>query len=126
MNENIEVKLKEKHEITAAEKSIGSLTPMLAQYIEIKRVHSNYLLFYRMGDFYELFFEDAKVASDALDITLTKRGKKDNKEIPMCGVPVHELQKPKLAVPINYSLRAVPTHRTVSYTHLTLPTSDLV
>ena len=42
-----------------------------------------------MGDFYELFFEDAKVASDALDITLTKRGKKDNKEIPMCGVPVH-------------------------------------
>ena len=89
MNKNIEVKLKEKHEITAAEKSIGSLTPMLAQYIEIKRAHSNYLLFYRMGDFYELFFEDAKVASDALDITLTKRGKKDNKEIPMCGVPVH-------------------------------------
>ena len=63
MNENIEVKLKEKHEITADEKSIGSLTPMLAQYIEIKRAHSNYLLFYRMGDFYELFFEDAKVAA---------------------------------------------------------------
>ena len=62
---------------------------MLAQYIEIKKVHSNYLLFYRMGDFYELFFEDAVVASDALDITLTKRGKKDNKDIPMCGVPVH-------------------------------------
>ena len=78
MNENIEEKLKEKYEITAAEKSIGSLTPMLAQYIEIKRAHSNYLLFYRMGEFYELFFEDAKVASDALDITLTKRGKKDN------------------------------------------------
>ncbi|MBV00522.1 MAG: hypothetical protein CMM24_09185, partial [Rhodospirillaceae bacterium] len=62
---------------------------MLAQYIEIKKVHSNYLLFYRMGDFYELFFEDAVVASNALDITLTKRGKKDNKDIPMCGVPVH-------------------------------------
>ena len=89
MNENVEVKLKEKHEITSSEQSVGSLTPMLAQYIEIKKVHSNYLLFYRMGDFYELFFEDAVVASDALDITLTKRGKKDNKDIPMCGVPVH-------------------------------------
>ena len=89
MNENTEVKLKEKHEFASAEQSVGSLTPMLAQYTEIKKVHSNYLLFYRMGDFYELFFEDAVVASDALDITLTKRGKKDNKDIPMCGVPVH-------------------------------------
>jgi len=83
------VKLKEKHEFASAEQSVGRLTPMLAQYIEIKKVHSNYLLFYRMGDFYELFFEDAVVASNALDITLTKRGKKDNKDIPMCGVPVH-------------------------------------
>ena len=89
MNENTEVKLKEKHEFASAEQSVGRLTPMLAQYIEIKKVHSNYLLFYRMGDFYELFFEDAVVASNALDITLTKRGKKDNKDIPMCGVPVH-------------------------------------
>lgn len=89
MNENNEVKLKEKHEFASAEQSVGRLTPMLAQYIEIKKVHSNYLLFYRMGDFYELFFEDAVVASNALDITLTKRGKKDNKDIPMCGVPVH-------------------------------------
>ena len=53
---------------------------MLAQYIEIKRAHSNYLLFYRMGDFYELFFEDAKVASDALDITLTKRERRITKK----------------------------------------------
>jgi len=89
LNENTEVKLKEKHEFASAEQSVGRLTPMLAQYIEIKKVHSNYLLFYRMGDFYELFFEDAVVASNALDITLTKRGKKDNKDIPMCGVPVH-------------------------------------
>jgi len=89
LNENNEVKLKEKHEFASAEQSVGRLTPMLAQYIEIKKVHSNYLLFYRMGDFYELFFEDAVVASNALDITLTKRGKKDNKDIPMCGVPVH-------------------------------------
>jgi len=89
LSENIELKSTEKQEIAAAEKSVGTLTPMLAQYIEIKKAHNNYLLFYRMGDFYELFFEDAIVASDALDITLTKRGKKDNKHIPMCGVPVH-------------------------------------
>ncbi|MBO92229.1 MAG: DNA mismatch repair protein MutS [Rhodospirillaceae bacterium] len=62
---------------------------MLAQYFEIKNRHNNYLLFYRMGDFYELFFDDAIMASDALDITLTKRGKQNDKDIPMCGVPVH-------------------------------------
>jgi len=64
-------------------------TPMLAQYLEIKREHPGSLLFYRMGDFYELFFEDAVTASRALNLTLTKRGKHDGDDIPMCGVPVH-------------------------------------
>jgi DNA mismatch repair protein MutS len=64
-------------------------TPMMAQYLEIKASHSEYLLFYRMGDFYELFFEDAGKASEALDIALTKRGKHQGDDIPMCGVPVH-------------------------------------
>ncbi|MBV9045580.1 MAG: DNA mismatch repair protein MutS, partial [Alphaproteobacteria bacterium] len=64
-------------------------TPMMAQYLEIKAAHSEYLLFYRMGDFYELFFEDAVRASDALDIALTKRGKHLGQDISMCGVPVH-------------------------------------
>lgn len=65
-------------------------TPMMAQYLEIKSQYTDCLLFYRMGDFYELFFEDAVVASKALDITLTKRGKgKDGEDIPMCGVPFH-------------------------------------
>jgi len=64
-------------------------TPMMAQYWDIKRQHPEHLLFYRMGDFYELFFEDSIAASAALDITLTKRGKHDGKDIPMCGVPVH-------------------------------------
>jgi DNA mismatch repair protein MutS len=64
-------------------------TPMLAQYLEIKRAHPGSLLFYRMGDFYELFFEDAVTASRALNLTLTKRGKHDGDDIPMCGVPVH-------------------------------------
>ena len=64
-------------------------TPMMVQYFSIKRKHPNYLLFYRMGDFYELFFDDAIDAAGALDITLTKRGKHEGKDIPMCGVPVH-------------------------------------
>jgi len=64
-------------------------TPLMAQYLEIKRAHPDCLLFYRMGDFYELFFDDAAQAARALDITLTKRGKHDGEDIPMCGVPVH-------------------------------------
>ena len=63
-------------------------TPMMAQYLEIKGAHPDHLLFYRMGDFYELFFDDARQASEALDIALTKRGLHQGQEIPMCGVPV--------------------------------------
>jgi DNA mismatch repair protein MutS len=63
-------------------------TPMIAQYIEIKAANADSLLFYRMGDFYELFFDDAEVASRALGIMLTKRGKHMGEDIPMCGVPV--------------------------------------
>src|SRR5882724_8664231 len=64
-------------------------TPMMAQYLAIKSAHADYLLFYRMGDFYELFFDDAVKAAAALDIALTKRGKHQEADIPMCGVPVH-------------------------------------
>lgn len=64
-------------------------TPMMAQYIEIKAANPDCLLFYRMGDFYEMFFKDAEIASLALGITLTKRGKHLGQDIPMCGVPVH-------------------------------------
>jgi DNA mismatch repair protein MutS len=63
-------------------------TPMMAQYIEIKAANPDCLLFYRMGDFYELFFGDAEIASRALGIVLTKRGRHAGTEIPMCGVPV--------------------------------------
>ena len=66
-----------------------SSTPMMAQYLEIKAAHADYLLFYRMGDFYELFFADAVKAAEALDIALTKRGRHLGDDIPMCGVPVH-------------------------------------
>lgn len=61
----------------------------MAQYLEIKSQYADALLFYRMGDFYELFFDDAAAAAEALDIALTKRGKHDGDDIPMCGVPVH-------------------------------------
>jgi DNA mismatch repair protein MutS len=67
----------------------AALTPVMAQYHEIKRAHPGCLLFFRMGDFYELFFDDAVAAAPALDIALTKRGKHDGADIPMCGVPVH-------------------------------------
>src|SRR6185436_18981314 len=63
-------------------------TPMIAQYLEIKAANADCLLFYRMGDFYELFFGDAEIASRALGIALTKRGKHQGDDIPMCGVPV--------------------------------------
>lgn len=61
----------------------------MAQYLEIKEGHTDALLFYRMGDFYEMFFDDAVAAAEALDIALTKRGKHEGEDIPMCGVPVH-------------------------------------
>ena len=68
------------------------VTPMMSQYLEVKRRHEQYLLFYRMGDFYELFFDDAKIAAKELGITLTKRGKFKGADIPMCGVPYHSSQ----------------------------------
>src|SRR6202167_5696645 len=66
----------------------GRVTPMMEQYIEIKAANPDCLLFYRMGDFYEMFFDDAEVASRALGIVLTKRGKHQGRDIPMCGVPI--------------------------------------
>src|SRR5436190_1164508 len=69
--------------------SAGRPTPVMEQYIEIKAANPDCLLFYRMGDFYELFFEDAELAARALGIVLTKRGKHLGRDIPMCGVPVH-------------------------------------
>ncbi len=68
------------------------LTPMLKQYLSIKEKYKDALLFYRMGDFYEMFFEDARTASGELEITLTSRNKKENSPIPMCGVPFRAVQ----------------------------------
>jgi DNA mismatch repair protein MutS len=64
-------------------------TPMVQQYLSIKQQYPDAILFYRMGDFYEMFFEDAKIASRILEIALTSRNKKDEEPIPMCGVPHH-------------------------------------
>ena len=71
---------------------ISAPTPMMAQYLEIKAQHADALLFYRMGDFYEMFFDDAVAAAAALDIALTKRGQHQGADIPMCGVPVHSAE----------------------------------
>jgi len=64
-------------------------TPMMRQYLAIKAGHPDILLFYRMGDFYELFFDDARRAAKLLDITLTARGKTAGQPIPMAGIPYH-------------------------------------
>ena len=66
-------------------------TPMMAQFLDVKSHYQDFLLFYRMGDFYEMFFHDAEIASASLGIALTKRGQMDGKDIPMCGVPVHAM-----------------------------------
>lgn len=75
--------------ISATPAGAAAITPMMAQYLDIKSAHADALLFYRMGDFYELFFDDAVKAAAALDITLTQRGQHEGKDVPMCGVPVH-------------------------------------
>src|SRR5438105_13088281 len=73
-------------------------SPMMVQYLAIKAGHPDSLLFYRMGDFYEMFFDDARTAAAALDIALTKRGQHGGQDIPMCGVPVsnHEIYLARL------------------------------
>src|SRR6202167_6173239 len=71
-----------------AAEAAARVTPMMEQYLEIKAANPGLLLFYRMGDFYEWFFEDAEIASKTLGIVLTKRGKHQGVDIPMCGVPV--------------------------------------
>ncbi|PZF77460.1 DNA mismatch repair protein MutS [Aestuariivirga litoralis] len=73
----------------AGEDTSSRATPVMAQFLVLKQANPGSLLFFRMGDFYELFFEDAEIAASALGITLTKRGKHMGEDIPMCGVPVH-------------------------------------
>jgi DNA mismatch repair protein MutS len=82
------VRTKGPAQVKSRQDAIDRVTPMMAQYMEIKIANPDCLLFYRMGDFYEMFFEDAEVASRALGIVLTKRGKHLGEDIPMCGVPI--------------------------------------
>ncbi|MBV8061141.1 MAG: DNA mismatch repair protein MutS, partial [Alphaproteobacteria bacterium] len=69
-----------------------AVTPLMAQYFALKAQHEDCLLFFRLGDFYELFFDDAVKASAALDIALTRRGQHQGQDIPMCGVPAHSYE----------------------------------
>lgn len=86
--------------------ALQSHTPMMQQYLKIKAEHQDVLLFYRMGDFYELFFDDAKKASELLDISLTARGKSGGNAIPMAGVPYHAVE--------NYLARLVKLGQSVA------------
>lgn len=76
-------------EVKQSEVNLEQHTPMMQQYLRIKAQHPNELVFYRMGDFYELFYEDARKAAKLLDVTLTARGKSNGEPIPMAGVPYH-------------------------------------
>src|SRR5215471_8375868 len=76
-------------ELARPDAPVFAASPVMAQYHEIKQANPGCLLFFRMGDFYELFFDDAVAAAQALDIALTKRGRHEGADIPMCGVPVH-------------------------------------
>ncbi len=78
--------------MTAHQTPLDQHTPMMQQYLRIKAEHPNELVFYRMGDFYEVFFDDAKKAAQLLDVTLTARGKSGNNPIPMAGVPYHSVE----------------------------------
>ena len=78
--------------MSAAEPDLNSHTPMMRQYLQLKAQHPNELLFYRMGDFYELFYEDARRAAEMLDITLTARGQSAGQPVPMAGVPYHSAE----------------------------------
>ena len=71
---------------------MAKTTPMMQQYLEIKSEYPDAILFFRLGDFYEMFMDDAVVASRVLDITLTSRNKGATEEIPLCGVPFHSCQ----------------------------------
>lgn len=75
--------------LDSKQEEYSQATPVMAQYLQVKSKHKDAIVFFRMGDFYELFFEDAVTAAGELDIVLTKRGKYQDKDIPMCGVPVH-------------------------------------
>ncbi|MCK4493781.1 MAG: DNA mismatch repair protein MutS, partial [Methylococcales bacterium] len=90
----------------AIPKKTAEHTPMMQQYLHIKSQHPDALVFYRMGDFYELFFDDAKRASHLLDITLTSRGKTAGEPIPMAGVPHHAAE--------NYIARLLKQNQSVA------------
>jgi DNA mismatch repair protein MutS len=93
-------------EQTPISPALQSHTPMMQQYLKIKAEHPDILLFYRMGDFYDLFFDDAKKASELLDISLTARGKSGGNAIPMAGVPYHAVE--------NYLARLVKMGKSVA------------
>src|SRR5688572_29813247 len=89
MNMQTQLNLEVPAEALVPAVDLATQTPMMQQYLKIKAQHPQLLLFYRMGDFYELFFDDAKQAANLLDITLTARGQSSGKPIPMAGVPFH-------------------------------------
>ena len=83
---------------------MSSQTPMIKQYMKIKKQYPDSILFFRLGDFYEMFFEDAKIASKILGIALTSRNKSDKNPVPLCGVPFHSVE-PYIATMLNHGYK---------------------
>ena len=71
---------------------MANLSPMMQQYFDVKNQYPDFILFYRLGDFYEMFFEDAQLVSQELDLTLTGRDCGEEQRAPMCGVPYHSAE----------------------------------
>ena len=82
---------------------MSSVTPMMRQYLEIKSRYPDAILFFRLGDFYEMFLDDAVTAAKILDITLTSRNKGSDDEIPLCGIPHHSCQPVITSYSIHYT-----------------------
>ena len=112
---------------------MAELSPMMQQYLEIKKQHKDEILFYRIGDFYEMFFDDALTVSRELDLTLTGKQCGLEERAPMCGVPFHSYEG-YVARLISKGYKVAICEQmedpakakglvTVSYTHLTLPTN---
>ena len=76
----------------ASEDYMTEISPMMKQYMEIKNQHKDSILFFRLGDFYEMFFDDAKVVSEELDLTLTGKDYGQKERAPMCGIPYHSCE----------------------------------
>ena len=105
--------------ISIKDVNVASISPMMQHYVKTKEEYKDCILFYRLGDFYEMFFEDAEIVSKELELTLTGKDCGMSERAPMCGIPFH-------AAEVYLNRLISKGYKAVSYTHLTLPTKRIV